>query len=176
MEDLIAELKRRKAHGLLRAESEFSRGDFSPLDPAEIDLAETHLGFALPPLLRRIYGEIANGGFGYGYGFLGLLGGMLNEDGRDAVAQYLWYRRADPDDPLWRWPEALLPLGHLGCAMFHCVRCDHPDAPVVWFEPNPHEDGEPWDNAFIPFAPSLADYLTAWLEGKDLFAEFMDEA
>jgi len=56
--------------------------------------------------------------------------------------------------------------------MFHCVSCDHPDAPVVWFEPNPHEDGESWNSFFIPFAPSLTKYLRALLDGKDLFAEF----
>jgi hypothetical protein len=130
------------------------------------------LSFELPPLLQRIYTEVANGGFGYSYGFLGLSGGMENEDGNDAVLQYLMYRKPDPDDPLWKWPDALLPIGHLGCAMYHCVQCMHMNAPVVWFEPNPHELGQSWDSSFIPFAPSLAEYLSAWLSGTDLFDYF----
>lgn len=174
MDDLIAELKERKKRGLLQPDDRSSGGgDFSPLSYTQISLAETQLGFGLPLLLRQIYGEVSNGGFGYAYGFLGLLGGMVNEDGHDAVTQYRLYRQSDPSDPLWRWPESLLPFCHLGCAMFHCIRCDHPDAPVIWFEPNPHEHGESWDSSFIAFAPSLTAYLTAWLDGKDLFEEFL---
>jgi len=100
MDDLIAELKVRKDWALLRPDDKFFRGgDFNPLTSNEVSRAETQLGFGLPPLLRRIYGEVSNGGSGYAYGFLGLLGGMLNEDGNDAVAQYRLYRQTDPSDP-----------------------------------------------------------------------------
>lgn len=33
------------------------------------------LGFPLPPLLRALYTQLANGGFGPMYGLLGLAGG-----------------------------------------------------------------------------------------------------
>jgi hypothetical protein len=36
--------------------------------------AEQALGFALPELLRRLYEEVGNGGFGPGYGLFGLFG------------------------------------------------------------------------------------------------------
>jgi hypothetical protein len=74
-------------------------------------------------------------------------------------------------DRFWRWPDALLPIGHLGCAMYQCVKCDVRPFPIIWFEPNPHKPGESWDDAFFPFCPSLRDYLTAWLNGDDLWSK-----
>jgi len=34
--------------------------------------SEAAIGFGLPPLLKRLYSEIGNGGVGPGYGMLGL--------------------------------------------------------------------------------------------------------
>jgi SMI1 / KNR4 family (SUKH-1) len=174
MFDPVDALKLLKAQGSLRADDGCFDGDIRPLSEHEVREAEARLGFKLSPLLYRLYTEISNGGFGYAYGFLGLSGGMLNEDKNDAVAQYLLYCQEDPDDPNWRWPKGLLPIGHLGCAMYHCVQCNDPDEPIVWFEPNPHEDGESWDSSFITFAPSLSAYIEAWLSRKDLFDVFLD--
>lgn len=174
MDEVIAELKERKASGSLGADDSLLGGLAPPLSPGEIQRIETSLGFKLPEPLRRVYSEVANGGFGYSYGLLGLSGGPRNEDGQDAVGLYLSYRETDPDDPLWKWPLGLLPIGHLGCAMFHCVQCSDPEGPVIWFEPNPHDPGQRWDDSFIPFAPSLATYFRAWLDGKDLFEVFAD--
>lgn len=39
------------------------------------------LGFALPPLLQLLYSNIANGGFGPGYGIIGALEGFPLKDG-----------------------------------------------------------------------------------------------
>ena len=174
MDDLIGELKRRRANGSLRADDSLLDKDCSTLTHDDVDAAETALGFKLPNLLRSIYTEVANGGFGYAYGFLGLRGGPRNEDGQDSVGLYLSYVEPDPDDSLWQWPYGLLPIGHLGCAMYHCVQCTDPAGPVIWFEPNPHDPGSPWTDSFIPVSPSLADYLQGWLDGKELFAEVAD--
>ncbi len=39
-----------------------------------VDQAEAVIGYELPPLLKRMYLEIANGGFGPGHWILGLTG------------------------------------------------------------------------------------------------------
>lgn len=39
-----------------------------PASPAAVDAAEAALGFAIPQLLRRLYIEVGNGGFGPNYG------------------------------------------------------------------------------------------------------------
>jgi hypothetical protein len=43
-----------------------------PATVAEVDAAEVALGFAIPPLLRRLYTEVGNGGFGPNYGLEGV--------------------------------------------------------------------------------------------------------
>lgn len=161
--EIINALLKRRRDGVLQPNEPSLEGDIAPLTEATVAYAEERLGFRLPLLLRRIYTEVANGGFGDSYGFLGLVGGPVNEDGLDAVSLYLSYRQVDPDDEHWSWPHGLLPLGYLGCAMYRCVKCDEPAAPIVWYEPNQHEDGQPWEDAFFPFCSSLNEYLSAWL-------------
>lgn len=174
--DIIEAILKRKEEGNLCPDDSLLGGDTTPLSLEKMAEAENRLGFQLPSMLRRIYTEIANGGFGHSYGFLGLLGGPVNEDGEDAVSLYLANRGLDPDDKYWSWPEGLLPIAHLGCAMYHCIQCDEPDAPIIWFEPNPHEPGTTWENSFIPFCPSLGEYLLAWINGEDLWSDFLGEA
>lgn len=174
--DIIELLLKRKADGTLCPDDSLLEGDTSPLSLEKIAEAESKLGFRLPSILRRIYTEIANGGFGESYGFLGLLGGIVNEDGEDAVSLYLTNLQSDPDDQHWNWPTGLLPIVHLGCARYHCIQCNDPNAPIIWFEPNPHEPDETWDNSFISFCPSLTTYLWAWLKEEDLWENLPDEA
>ena len=143
-----------------------------PSKPATVEmvaLAEVALGLSLPPLLTRLYLEIGNGGFGPGYGLVGTPGGATDDTGRDLVSLYRMYSTPDPDDSLWHWPAPLLPLAHLGCAMYACADTQTTGNPIVWFEPNPHEDGKAWDDSFIPLVDSMHAWLTAWLEGEDLF-------
>lgn len=147
--------------------------DTTPLSEQAVDQAEQRLGFKIPLLLRRIYTTISNGGFGDSYGTLGLMGGPVNEERLDAISLYESFRKPDATDNHWNWPVGLLPWCHLGCAMFHCVKCDAPPYPIIWFEPNPHETGQPWDDAFIPFCASLSEYLTAWLQDDDLWSHLI---
>ena len=112
-DQLIHDLKQRA----LDWESRFDDGgrdiDGSPLSlafpelpevatPAMIEAAEASLGFTLPPLLTRIYSEVANGGFGPDYGLIGLAGGHLDDQRHDIVALY----RQTCSSP-WRqhWPR-----------------------------------------------------------------------
>ena len=86
--------------------------------------------------------------------------------GDSAVSLYeLWRDGEDPEDLLWAWPTALLPICHWGCAIYSCVDCTRPEAPVVRFDPNGHELGEPWEGAFRPEASSLEMWLRRWLAG-----------
>ena len=169
--EILSELKRRKAAGQLWADDPSLKAETAPISDREIAAAEYRLGFRLPRLLRAIYGEISNGGFGESYGFLGLVGGPTNESGQDSVSLYESYRQANPGDEHWHWPEGLLPVCHLGCGMYHCVQCLDEELPVIWFEPNPHTPTLPWDDSFIPFSPTLREYLSAWLDGVDLWAK-----
>jgi hypothetical protein len=143
-----------------------------PVSAESVAKAEVAIGHKLPPLLARLYAEVGNGGFGPDYGLLGIDGGAGNERGHDALALYLAFREPDKSDPHWRWPANLLPLAHCGCAMFLCVDCSSPEGGIVWFEPNPHERGKPWDDSFIPVSCDLEQLMEAWVEGESWLDRF----
>ncbi len=67
-DELIGRLKL-VTHGDLRKDQQAK----PPVSLADLTDAETIIGFPLPTLLRRIYLEVGNGGFGPGYGLFPLL-------------------------------------------------------------------------------------------------------
>jgi hypothetical protein len=148
---------------------EWQRTRTYPLATAgDIAAAEARLGFALPALLRDIYMTISNGGFGPGYGLLGIQGGACNSIGQRKVNAIDLYEdfRAPQGSP--RWPERLLPICHWGCAIYSCLDCSLPDAPVMAFEPNGEDDG-PWRCDCRLHVASFAEWLAMWLRDEDLW-------
>ncbi|MDN0193679.1 SMI1/KNR4 family protein [Streptomyces sp. S.PNR 29] len=141
-----------------------------PVDAATLARAEATLGFRLPPLLAELYLRIGDGGFGPEYGLLPLLDSPPAGEPA-AVVQYLANRASGRQDPDWPWPEGVLPISHWGCAMYACVDCHAPEATVLLFEPNP---GDP-DRAWFVDAPSLRDWLHAWVDGTGWYDEMNEE-
>jgi hypothetical protein len=166
MTDLVSRVRARASSDEPTDEGPPGRPARPPAGPGSVAKTEAALGHNLPPLLTRLLTEVGNGGFGPDYGLLGIDGGAANEDGRDALALYLVFREPDEQDPHWHWPAGLLPLVHCGCAMFLCVDCTSRRGDIVWFEPNPHEDGQPWDDSFIPLGCDLEQLLESWLAGE----------
>lgn len=127
-------------------------------DAPAVAEAEQALGFALPPLLVRLYREVANGGFGPDYEVFPLVG-----EGRTAVSGYASECPAPPAEPAPHWPRGVLPILDWGCGMYAAVDCLQPHAPVLLFEPNAVKDD--WTHAWFRDAPSLAEWLDSWLDG-----------
>jgi len=142
-----------------------------PATADELADAEQRLGFALPPLLRRMYTEVANGAWGPAYGANGLIGGARADLESGAVA---WYRLMhdsgpDPEEPAWPgWPEGLLAVCHWGCAIWSCVDCRSQAGRVIRFDPNDYHgaEGASWRGAWAEERPTLADFLTDWLQDR----------
>jgi SMI1/KNR4 family protein SUKH-1 len=116
-------------------------GDFAVRPPApvatyaSIAADEQTLCFKVPALLKRLYVEVGNGGWGPGYGLLGLTGGAKDDLGQTADQCYVSLReRSTSDDASWRWPAGLLPLCHWGCAIYSCIDCTQPAFPMVAFD------------------------------------------
>jgi hypothetical protein len=116
--------------------------------PSEVEWAETQLGFELPPLLRRVHLEVADGGVGPGYGLLSV---------RAAV---------DLHRKLSCWPVPMVPLCDWGCAIWSCLDCRTESGPVVTLA------GE---RGFFESGRHLGSWLQAWLNGVDLWKEMFEE-
>ncbi|MBM0275613.1 SMI1/KNR4 family protein [Micromonospora tarensis] len=122
-----------------------------PLEPAPVQAvedAERVLGHPLPPLLRRIYLEVANGGFGP---VLGVAGGCTDDLGRTTVD------RLNP-----REPAGLLPIAHWGCAIYSYVDCAGRGAMMWGYDPNSGLA----EHSFYAEGISLLDWLGEWLKGS----------
>ncbi|MFF4798043.1 SMI1/KNR4 family protein [Streptomyces sp. NPDC001351] len=141
-----------------------------PADASTLARAETTLGFSLPPLLADLYLRIGDGGFGPEYGLLPLLDSPPAGEPA-AVVQYLANRESARKDPDWPWPEGVLPISHWGCAMYACVDCRTPEAPVLLFEPN----ADHADHAWYVDAPSLTAWLRSWVDGTGWYEETNEE-
>ncbi len=126
--------------------------------PAQIDAAEARLKLRLPELLKEVYTEVGSGGFGPGdTGLLPLASALL--------------------------PGRLYPLCDWGSGILSALDCTAPDAPVIRIDPNMPKADVP---ARVPLvlhfdraaevkqacwaeSPSLAQWLTDWLDGQPLF-------
>lgn len=127
-----------------------------PASPHAIVEAENLVGSALPALLRDLYAE-ANGGFGPGYGLLGLRGGYTDDMHRTAIDIL-----AEAPQGLWPgMPTGLLPLCHWGCAIYSFVHC--PTGVIYGWDPNPVESDD--DPPFFRQEYDIQTWMRAWLDG-----------
>lgn len=139
-----------------------------PLSPKDEAESLAKLGFAPPELYLRLLREIGNGGFGPGYGLMGLAGGWGAFRGMTAIGTYHWLREEDDGEDLVpgealcppEIPEAMLPVCHLGCGIHVCVDCKSTGAELWCYDPA--RDTDPlggWDM-------NLASWLMRWLSGR----------
>jgi hypothetical protein len=136
------------------------------VSPSELALAESQLGFPLPPLLRQIY-AVANSAIGPGHGLLRI------GEGKDAlVSVYRSFvessyapKPGEPGFDQYPWPERLLPICDWGCAIWSCLDCRTDDGPIVTAS-----NGD----AFANTGHTLASWLSAWLAGTNLFEEMFE--
>ena len=143
-----------KAHELAAAMSTPVDSELPP--PAtqqELDRVETSLGFGLPPALRRVYGEVANGGFGPGYGLVSI---------ERVPAEYEELREVMPPTG-HEWPRGLLPVVQHD-PDWDCV--DASTGRVVafeWEELDEDIDAAQFARAFRELAPSVEVWLEEWV-------------
>jgi hypothetical protein len=126
-----------------------------PAEPAAVAGAEAAIGVALPPVLRRVYAEVADGGVGPGEGLLPLA----------TVVRRHAELRTGAELPRNRtWPETLLPVVDRDPG-FDCV--DASSGGVVAWDPEglSERSGEAvFADSFREIAPTVESWLLAWLD------------
>jgi SMI1/KNR4 family protein SUKH-1 len=125
--------------------------------PAAIDAAGRELPFRIPRGLRRVWTEVANGGFGPG-------GGLLSVE--QSVAAY---QRLSAGDELPRgraWRGQLLPIRDNEPG-FECL--DVASGQVVAWDPEglaERVNDRRWERSFEATAPTFAAWWTRWLDAR----------
>jgi hypothetical protein len=149
-----------------------------PVTMTPIMEAEAKLGFPLPPLLKRIYCEVGNGGFGPGFGLFKLaLDRAVDHEHDDALVDtYLALhpainravifppveRRAEAQQPI-KYPEQVLMICEWGCNIYSFVDCSSPEYRVL------RKDHNYSLTEHVLESPSFHQWLEAWLAGVPLF-------
>lgn len=129
----------------------------APATAATLDGAEGALGFALPPDLRRLYLEVADGGFGPGGGLLPI--------GR-AVRAYQDLTGEPPGPKGQPWPSTLLPLVDRDIGY---DALDVATGNVISWDPEElteRSGDKAWQRSFSELAPSLEAWLSAWVDAR----------
>lgn len=134
-----------------------SKSEISPRAAREdIAEAEQTLGFPIPELLRACYLDVGNGGFGPGWGVIGVRGGYESDYG--TLAGTHAQLKGDRELEQRTWPSALLPFCDWGANIFTCVSCLESTHPIVVFE----------DFELSPQDYELDRFFEMWIEGVDL--------
>jgi len=129
-----------------------------------VQAVEEAIGCSLPPLLRRLFLEVANGGFGPGYGGTlgapGVQGRRYDGDWDDL----LHVHREFGSRPCPQVPRHMLWLYEWGCCIWSLVDCSTPEG-VMWvWDPNGAEQLS--DKSLFCQGIFLTEWLAAWLQGR----------
>jgi hypothetical protein len=133
-------------------------GLLTPLPPLQVATpraiaeAEEVIRYPLPRLLRRLYLEAGNGGFGPRTGILGISGAVPAGDWHDLVQ----LQRAQQADPNPLYPPWLIGIFDWGCAIWSLIDCRDPAGPVWSWDGN--------NQRLRQYDQTIADWLALWLE------------
>ena len=127
-----------------------------PATGSAVQDAEEQMGFAVPPLLAKLWTEVANGGFGPGYGLFGIENGGGSELSMSIPNLYF----QSIEDASADWPKRLVLICEWGCGYFSAIDCSTPEGKVV----NLVEDPER-----VATGLTFAEWMEDWVNGVDLW-------
>jgi hypothetical protein len=158
---LLEELRQRLA-------SEDGSRVHRPATASAVARFESDVELVLPTFYKRLLTEVANGGFGPGFGIIGIPpDGYVDDDlGGNLLEAYLEGRKCE--ELPWRMPRGFLPLCNWGCGSFSLIDALSPDAAVVT------EDVLEDRIEYTETAPALALWLERWLSGAKLEDEMYE--
>lgn len=133
-----------------------------PAPPEAVAELEAAVGHPMPPLLKRIHLEVADGGFGRWGEALSLTDTTYSfSDSRRLLEEYVGWR-GRPNHP-----PSVVPLLTWGCAIWSLVDYSTPEGRMWGWDPNAlcPEHG----HALFPEDLTLAERLRGWLDGREDF-------
>jgi hypothetical protein len=144
---------------------------FPPVTAAEVEDAERAVGLRFPELLRRLYSEVANGGFGpQAGGFACLTDGNRDSEGIVWPSAVRIYQRSHKNGVL---PASWIELTPGGCTMYWYVSLTEADNPVLLYDSDGWDDGEQPEDGVTHVTSSLRRWLWTWAEGGNVWDEVL---
>jgi hypothetical protein len=137
-----------------------------PVTMEVLEEVERTLGFPLPGLARRLYTEVADGGYGPAWGVIPLRSpeGIALRDLEDwEMSVEAWARTYREDPPPEGYPIPPHPSIYFcdaGCGIEYCLDCSTEATRVFIDDPNEYGDGYAYKTA----AATLEQWLTEWLD------------
>jgi len=178
-DETVARVIERRANPATRISGASQVALVPPVDEVAIRAAEHALGFALPAFLKKLYTSVGNGGFGPGFGLVGLQGGYVSAD-HSLVDWYHSVRAADRAEDT-QWPHQVVPICDWGCLIFSCVDCSSAEGRVLAY----HAGELTWDasrehvlsyeRAFAPTHDGVAAFFDDWARGVDLWSLMFED-
>jgi hypothetical protein len=141
-----------------------------PLDLKSVNEGEEHLGFPIPPLLRELFIQIGNGGFGPGYDGLFRLMGNHPRDNHAIVSTYRMSTGPDVPEEYDSWHYRHIVVAHWGCNIYSAIDCTTADGAVYRYSLdryNEKQDGPLRDFGVLE-ARSLREWMESWLSGEEI--------
>lgn len=156
---------------------------YPPATEEQLRATQQAWGFPLPLLLRLLYAQLANGGFGPGYGLLGAFGGY--DEAGNFVEMYQYHRRraqlvdltpflsnsekgSSFELPETHWPRAFIYLCNWGDAQVSCLDCTTEHVFLVRLGEKPHQ-------FILEFqAASLQTWLEQWVNQQPVLEPEQD--
>lgn len=145
---------------------------FPPASNAELAEAERVIGHRLPELLRRMYTEVANGGFGPSWdGFASITDEYRDPEFSTASAVSSYLRDQKEGLPPW------FLLASAGCNCYWYVSLTEPGNPVYYYDWDGWDDRpydpprsndrqpQPPEVGIQQTTPTLAEWLWHWVQG-----------
>lgn len=142
---------------------------FPPVTDVAVDEAERRIGYRLPALLRRVYTEVGDGGFGPDGGLASL------REGNGALRHRLAWPcsvriHEDNRERERREPTSWLLLAYGGCSMQWHVSLLAVDSPVLLY------DSDGWEPSWgqdahdgLRHATTLRQWLRTWADGGNVW-------
>ncbi|MGI5183780.1 SMI1/KNR4 family protein [Dactylosporangium sp. CA-152071] len=124
-----------------------------PVSEQVIRDAEAVIGYRLPPLLRRIYRELGDGGIGPHGGIQGLANSWSNIPMVDGYLELVSAEAEPGEHP--PPPRGVVFFCDLGCAMWALLDCRHPQGQMWW--------SDEYESCKLHL--TLPEWFGAWLAG-----------
>lgn len=160
----LIEATRARAHDPARATD---NGEFAPctahpvVTPARLAELEHRFGRPLPDLLRQLYTEVGNGGYGPGYGLCGA---------QDVAERSLAWLEMYGEPP----ERQLLPFVDWGCTVYSVLELETGRVGVL--DLTAVYDGPSFTASAYWQYDSVETYWQAWLDGAELFFPVEEES